>query len=90
MDTDTIELTDLARGLLRSSLEDIANVALPTAVIATRIDEHFDRYLTKAANIEQSGRSAASDRKAFGLARAFAREVLRISRTEANVSAKAA
>lgn len=90
MDTTSIELTDLARGLLMASLDDIANTTLSVAVIANRIDDHFDRYLVKAANIEASGLSAADDRKAFDVARAFAREVLRISRNESNVSAKAA
>ncbi|WP_429820280.1 hypothetical protein [Ensifer sp. B1-9] len=90
MDTNTIELTDLARGLLRSSLEDIANVTLTPAVVANRIDVHFDRYLEKVANIERAGRSGAGEREAFEIARSFAREVLRISRSETNVSAKVA
>ena len=90
MDTNTIELTDLARGLLRASLEDIANIALPTSVIANRIDEHFDRFLEKVANMERQGQSGAGEREAFEIARSFAREVLRISRGESNVSAKAA
>ncbi|PSH68540.1 hypothetical protein CU102_12305 [Phyllobacterium brassicacearum] len=90
MDTNSIELTDLAKGLLRASLEDIANTTLPAAEIANRIDGHFDRYLEKVANIERSGQSGAGQREAFETARAFAREVLRISRIESNVSAKAA
>lgn len=90
MDTNTIELTDLARGLLRACLEDIANISLPAAVIENRIDSHFDRFLEKVANIEKAGQSGAGEREAFETARAFAREVLRISRTESNVSAKAA
>ncbi|MBB4272337.1 hypothetical protein [Rhizobium mongolense] len=90
MNTTDIELTDLARGLLMACLEDIANTTFPAAEIANRLDGHFDRYLVKAANIEQSGRSAAGDRKAFDVARAFAREILRISRSESNVAAKAA
>ncbi|CCE94931.1 hypothetical protein SFHH103_00431 [Sinorhizobium fredii HH103] len=90
MDTNSIELTDLARGLLRASLEDIANITLTPAVIANRIDGHFDRYLEKVANIEKQGQSGAGQRESFEKARDFAREVLRISRTESNVSAKAA
>ncbi|MEY9198326.1 hypothetical protein [Sinorhizobium sp. BJ1] len=90
MDTNSIELTDLARGLLRAALEDIANTTLPPAEIANRIDGHFDRFLAKVANIERAGQSGAGEREAFETARAFAREVLRISRTESNVSAKAA
>lgn len=90
MDTNTIKLTDLARGLLRAALEDIANSALTPAVIENRIDDHFDRYLVKVANMERQGQSGAGEREAFEIARSFAREVLRISRSESNVSAKAA
>ncbi|APO74577.1 hypothetical protein AM571_CH01756 [Rhizobium etli 8C-3] len=90
MDTSTIELTDLARGLLRAALEDIANTTLPTVEIANRIDSHFDRYLEKVANIERAGQSGAGEREAFERARAFAREILRVSRIESNASAKAA
>ncbi|MBB2821293.1 UNVERIFIED_ORG: hypothetical protein GGD59_004565 [Rhizobium esperanzae] len=90
MDTSTIELTDLARGLLRACLEEVANVALSAAVVDERIDRHFDRFMVKVANNEKAGESGAGQREAFETARAFAREVLRISRTESNVSAKAA
>ncbi|MGR9349958.1 hypothetical protein [Rhizobium leguminosarum] len=90
MDTRTIELTDLARGLLRASLADIANTTLSAGEIANRIDGHFDRHLVKVANNEKAGESGKGQREALETARALAREVLRISRIEANVSAKAA
>ncbi|MBB3913879.1 hypothetical protein [Rhizobium fabae] len=90
MDTNSIALTDLARGLLMASLADVATTTLPVAEIANRIDAHYDRFLEKVANTERRGESGAGEREAFEVARAFAREILRISRTEANVSAKAA
>ncbi|MBX5175321.1 hypothetical protein HJB77_03295 [Rhizobium lentis] len=90
MNTTTIKLTDLARGLLRASLEDIANTTLPPAEIQNRIDAHVDRFLGKVARNERAGQSGAGEREAFEVARAFAREILRIARAESNVSAKAA